>query len=413
MPIDPYGRRSADQISVQVQRLAAAKLVIIERSHTKAELLQFFCATKWGFDVVAVEQTCADGLVAVKRTEPNVILAGLQNLETDAVDLLRGLRRAAPSAKIVGLISQCNEFIVHAVATSDCHGLIYDADESLSELGHAIERVRSGLRSVSARTSGISALNLTVGQRAGSTSTATAITGFSGAVAGWAVSSGVVNPLAFAAALSDTGSKNKVKILTAPTIVTTHNREAEIIVGQSQPIITGTVSTPISSGTTTSFATSDQVTYKDIAIDLKLTPLIGDDGLIQIKIDQRVDDILGNVVIDGNSQPIIGRREATSFINVNDGQMVVLGGMQRTVLTNDRTKMGLLTEIPVISQIFGNRSDETDRTELLLFIRPHVIKPQDDTPDAIRSVNTISSKKQVNEYLKQENEPMSPKDPKS
>lgn len=262
-------------------------------------------------------------------------------------------------------------------------------------------------------TSGIAALNLTVGQAPNSTSSAAHITSFAGAVAGWTVSSGVVNPLSFAAALADTGSKNKVKILTAPTIVTTHNKEAEIIVGQSQPIITGTVSTPISSGTSTAFATSSQVTYKDIAIDLKLTPLIGDDGLIQLKIDQRVDDILGNVTIDGNVQPIIGRRQATSFINVYDGQMVVLGGMQRTSLSNDRTKMGFLTEIPIVSQLLGSRTDETDRTELLLFIRPHVLKPQEDTPDTVQSIDKISSKKQVNEYIKQIAPSMATAAPKS
>jgi two-component system, NarL family, nitrate/nitrite response regulator NarL len=149
--MDHIGRHPTDQATALGQRLSAARMVIIERSHTKAELLQFFCAAKWGFDIVAVENTGVDGLAAVRRTEPDVILVGLPNLEIDAADIISELRRAAPPAKIVGIISQCSEYLVHSIGATECHGLVYDADESLSALGLAIERVRNGMRSVSAR----------------------------------------------------------------------------------------------------------------------------------------------------------------------------------------------------------------------------------------------------------------------
>lgn len=151
MAKDFIGRPATEQVELTGQRLSAATMAIVERSKTKAELLQFFCAMKWGFEVVAVEHTALDAIAAVRQTEPNVILAGLENLETNAVDLVSELRLTAPSAKIIGIISHCSEYLIHAIATSDCHGLICDTDESLLELGQAIERVRSGLRSVSAR----------------------------------------------------------------------------------------------------------------------------------------------------------------------------------------------------------------------------------------------------------------------
>lgn len=248
--------------------------------------------------------------------------------------------------------------------------------------------------------SGISALNLTVGTT--TDGRGTHITNFDTAtLAGWGVTAGVVNPLSFKAALGDTGSKSNVKILSTPVIVTMHNKEAEILVGQSQPLITGTQSTPIATGTTTGsgFATSSQVTYKDIAIDLKVTPLIGDDGNIQLKIDQKVDDILGNVTIDNNQQPIIGRRQATSFLNVADGQMIVLGGLQRSKTTLDRTKLGLLYEIPIISQLLGGHTNTVERTELLLFIRPHVIRPDEGTGDTNKAIDQLSNRDEINQYL--------------
>lgn len=251
--------------------------------------------------------------------------------------------------------------------------------------------------------SGITALNLTFGT---DSVRGTHITNFdtgtgtsAGEITGWAVTSGVVNPLSFQAALSNTGAKSNVKVLSTNTIVTTHNKQAEFVVSQQQPIITGTTSTPSATTTSSGLTTSSTVTYKDIGIDVKVTPLIGDDGSIQLEIDQKVDDVVGNVTIDSNSQPIIGHREATSFVNVNDGQMIVLGGLQQAKHSTNRNKLGLLYEIPVISQLLGGRTHEEDRTELLLFVRPHIIPPGEATKDTTKSIDALTNKDQVKQYL--------------
>ena len=244
--------------------------------------------------------------------------------------------------------------------------------------------------------SGISKLNLTVGP-SGST---TQITKFSGSAAGWDVTNGVVNPLAFEAAMNSgsMGSKSEIKVLSAPTIVTAHNKEAQIIVGESRPIITGSTATP-NSGTGGGTTTSSTVSYKDIAIDLKVTPLIGDDGTIQLTIDQQVNDILGTVPVDGNDQPIIGRRQAKSTISVRDGEMIVLGGLQRTKKEKSRGKLGFIFEIPVISQLLGARTKTDSRTELLLFIRPHVLNPSIGTAQAQSEIDRLSNKDQVQTHI--------------
>jgi len=250
-------------------------------------------------------------------------------------------------------------------------------------------------------TTGISALNLHVtgGSIAKTGFGATGATELSSGNASWAVTNGVVSPLAFDALISSQGVNNKFKVLSAPTIVTTHNNEAEIIVGQSQPIITGSTSTP-NSGAGGGNTTSSTVTYKDIAIDLKVTPLIGEDGNIQLKIDQQVNDILGSVTIDGNAQPIIGKRQATSFLNVQDGQMIVLGGLQRTKKQDNKNKLGFLFEWPVISWLFGGHSKSVERDELLMFIRPHLLPPEKGTAEAQKEINRLADQQGVNDYLK-------------
>jgi len=256
--------------------------------------------------------------------------------------------------------------------------------------------------------SGINALKLTFATNkvAGTAHTGTHITNFEanggtgspGGIAGWNITGGVVNPLSFVAALGNNGNNSNVKVLSADTIVTTHNKQAEFVVSQQLPIITGSTSSPGTTGTINGYQSST-VTYKDIGIDVKVTPLIGDDGSVQLEIDQKVDDKVGDVQVDANTQPIIGHREATSFINVQDGEMIVLGGLQQTKHSTNRSKLGFLYEIPILSHLLGGRTHEEDRTELLLFVRPHIIPPNDSSKDANASINQLPNKDQVKEYL--------------
>jgi type II secretory pathway component GspD/PulD (secretin) len=90
---------------------------------------------------------------------------------------------------------------------------------------------------------------------------------------------------------------------------------------------------------------------------------------------------------------------ATSFVNVRDGQMLVLGGLQRTKNNVVRNKIGFLAEIPILSQIFGSRTKTVERTELLLFIRPHVIPPGEGLDDTLKNIDKQSNKPQIDEYL--------------
>ncbi len=184
--------------------------------------------------------------------------------------------------------------------------------------------------------------------------------------------------------------------------MTGHNKQAEIVSGENVPIITGTQSTPVSSSTPTNtgFSTSSSVTYQPIAIDLKVTPLIGDNGDVQLTIDQKVDDIIGETTIDGNQQPIIGNREATSFVTVHDGDMIVLGGLQRTEKDMTQNKIGFLYQIPIISQLLGGHTDELQRTELLFFIRPRIIKAEDSTRDTMKHIRELSDRKDLEDFLK-------------
>jgi len=184
--------------------------------------------------------------------------------------------------------------------------------------------------------------------------------------------------------LFDVARQNQnVKVLSSPTIVTTHNKEAEINISQSLPIITSSMS-DITSITTT----RSSVSYKDIGIRLLVTPLVGNNGDIQLKIDQSVDSISGYTTIDNNQQPIISKRKATSFVSAKSNEVITLAGLQQV----DTAEMGggvwLLSDIPLLGEIFKPAKNEYKRRELIIFIRPTVV--------ASSSVENIINNKEIN-----------------
>lgn len=163
---------------------------------------------------------------------------------------------------------------------------------------------------------------------------------------------------------------NLVKILSAPSVVTTHNKEASVTVSQQYPLITG--STTYSAAVTPT--TSSTIDWRDIGIELTVTPLIGENGVIQMEIKQTVSTVVDHTTIDANTQPIIGKREAESFVSANSGDTIVLAGLQQTNISDTNGAVWLLSDIPLIGDIFKPERDSTERTELIFFIRPTIIK---------------------------------------
>jgi general secretion pathway protein D len=226
------------------------------------------------------------------------------------------------------------------------------------------------------------------------------------------VANGVVtnpgkHPLSLTAILSPLANRSNVQFLSAPTIVTIHNKESEIDVTNQQPIISSinqaagyTNSPTTGTGVTTNpFNTSSSVTYKDIGIQLKVKALVGVDNSIQLDVDQIVDDVVDHLVVDGNSQPIIGHREAKSSVNVSSDEMIVLGGLQRNEKTVTKGKFGFLYPIPILGSLFGPRTHNIARTELLVFIRPHVIKPEENLIDTNRQIDQQSESDVIKAFI--------------
>jgi general secretion pathway protein D len=191
-------------------------------------------------------------------------------------------------------------------------------------------------------------------------------------------------------------TNSKVSVLSAPTIVTTHNKEAVVSVGEERPVIIGVVEN-VTAGTT---STRDQIQFKDIKLELKVTPLIGSDGVVQLTIEQQIQSVVGVVKINNNDQPVVGTRRANSYVSVRDGEMVVLGGLQSLDASVAKGRMAILGRLPLIGDLFSSDSRNNVRTELLIFIRPTIIRTTDDANrDANERIDQLEDGPRIRRYI--------------
>lgn len=178
---------------------------------------------------------------------------------------------------------------------------------------------------------------------------------------------------------------SNVKVLSTPSIVVSHNEEGVINVSESRPIVTGSTSSINSSGQSTSLR--DTVEYRDIGIELKVTPLIGADGSVQMEIQQSANQLSSSSVeVNSNPQPIIGKREANSTITVQDGKIAVLAGLQQNKADNSKSVFPLIGRLPGLKHLFSNTNKEYNRTELIIFIRPTIILNQQQSTDLTQDI---------------------------
>jgi type II secretory pathway component GspD/PulD (secretin) len=173
------------------------------------------------------------------------------------------------------------------------------------------------------------------------------------------------------AVITALATESKAKLLAAPHILVSDNREARIQVGQQVPITTS--ETYGAAGVTPQRI----VQYKDIGIILKVKPRVNEGGLVALEVGQEVSTFstipLGNV---GETQIIINKTEAATNLVVQDGQTIVIGGLIREDTSKALSGVPYLSKIPLIGWLFGNTQDDKSRAELIILLTPHVIKNQ-------------------------------------
>ena len=162
-------------------------------------------------------------------------------------------------------------------------------------------------------------------------------------------------------------------ILSTANLVTLDNEEAKIVVGQNVPFVTGSY-TSSSSSTTNPFQTIER---KDVGITLRIRPQIGSNGTIRMAIYQESSSVAATAATGtASSGPTVNKRAIETNVVVDDGKIIVLGGLIEDSYSVDREQIPLLEQIPYVGALFRNLSRTRKRTNLLVFLRPVILRDE-------------------------------------
>ena len=191
------------------------------------------------------------------------------------------------------------------------------------------------------------------------------------------------NPVGFNVGVGDLSGSNKIvalitalsgdattNILSTPTLVTLDNEEAEIVVGQNVPFVTGSYSSTGSGSTASNpFQTIER---QDVGLTLRIKPQINEGDSIKLDVEQEVSSLSASA--DNASDLITNKRSIKTSVIVSDGEIIVLGGLIEDTLTESEQKVPLLGDIPLLGWLFRYQETKKIKTNLMVFIHPTILK---------------------------------------
>ncbi|WKZ33985.1 MAG: type II secretion system secretin GspD [Thermodesulfobacteriota bacterium] len=173
----------------------------------------------------------------------------------------------------------------------------------------------------------------------------------------------------FAVLFSLSEFKDIVNVLSTPQILTSDNSEAEIMVGENVPFLSSLERQPATEGQ----PVLQSIERRDVGIRLRIRPKISEGDFVRLDIYQEISAI-SPTRTGGASDIITTKRSASTSVVVKNNQTVVIGGLIQNRSTNNSTKVPLLGDIPLIGWLFKSKRDQTQKTNLLVFITPYIIE---------------------------------------
>lgn len=168
--------------------------------------------------------------------------------------------------------------------------------------------------------------------------------------------------------LSAMQEESRGEVISNPRVVTTNQREATIKQGKEIGYVT------ISGGGASGVATPN-VQFKEVVLELKVTPTITNDNRVFLNMQVKKDEVDQLIQLDGyGTVPSINRREVTTAVLVEDGQTVVIGGVYEFTDRSSISKVPFLGDVPFLGNLFKKRGRNKDKAELLVFVTPKVLR---------------------------------------
>lgn len=166
-----------------------------------------------------------------------------------------------------------------------------------------------------------------------------------------------------------------VNVLSTPHILTSNHQQATILVGENIPYVKESRITEADPATPTAIKTYD---YKDVGIELKITPHISQGGLVRLEIDTIFTKLIEGAAGAGADTPTTAKREAKTVVSIMGGATVVIGGLIRDDKVTTEKAVPFVSDIPLLGRLFKWKRNVVQKTNLLFFITPHVLTNKDD-----------------------------------
>jgi general secretion pathway protein D len=170
----------------------------------------------------------------------------------------------------------------------------------------------------------------------------------------------------FAAIISALAADTDTNILSTPTLVTLDNEEAEIVVGQNRAFLTGSFTTS-ADGASNPFQTIER---RDVGLTLKIRPQINEGNAVQLEISQEVETVIAIT----STGPETNKRSIKTNVLVEDGQILVLGGLIDDALAESVQKVPGLGDIPILGNLFRYRKTQKEKRNLMIFLHPVILR---------------------------------------
>lgn len=191
------------------------------------------------------------------------------------------------------------------------------------------------------------------------------VPGFSFAFSPFSTLSGVLNTLQ---------NTTDINVVSAPKLLVLNNQTAVLQVGDEVPVQTQSSVSNIDANA----PTVNAIEYRNTGVILTITPRVNASGTVLLDIVQEVSDVNEAASVDGIESPTISTRRISTSVAVKDGEVLALGGLIRNTRTKGRIGIPFLSQIPIIGGLFGTQTNTSERTELIVLIKPRVLRGVDD-----------------------------------
>lgn len=172
-------------------------------------------------------------------------------------------------------------------------------------------------------------------------------------------------------------SVSNANLLSTPSIMTLDNQEAEIIVGQNVPFVTGSTSSTSNSNPFTT------IQREDIGTTLKVTPHVQDGKFVRLAVEQSTESVEATAV-EGQADLITNKRSIKTQILAEDGEIIILGGLIRDAVQESQSKVPFLGDIPILGWLFRSSSESHVKQNLIVFLKPTVVLSKEDNQEILR-----------------------------